>query len=701
MPFFLSLLIFIDTIFESMSSNYLFIFCSGFTFAVGGINLVIGLSNLKDRSYLYFGLLSLIASIFLFSQISSIFDQIFAGFSDVINIFTAATFYALFLWFIGEYTDFKKTKIQLAITIVLGIDVLLYFLVKSSIVTLQIWELLAHITILSISIYGIVAGIKGLKEINILWKSIYILMMVMLFFLTIIVGLNLGFDIHLIFYPEGFVSLDFFPVFFSIIIGSKMSHDVVRSYQLESEIKQKEREWSTLMETINLLIVKLDLNGYIIWINSYFLDFSGYKSDDLLGKNWFDLPLTKGKKDKVISSFRNFTKGKILAVFQNHIKLHNGSLKNIQWSNLPLNDVNGKITGVLSIGADVTERESALEEINKLKDQLEKENLLLKEEVKWQNYSNEIIGESEALMYVIKRSHQVSGTDSSVLLEGETGVGKELFANLIHQNSMRKHKPFIKVNCASLPKELIESELFGHEKGSFTGAVRTRQGRFELADKGTIFLDEIGDLPLDLQPKLLRVLQSGEFERIGSEKTKRVDVRIVAATNKDLLYESNMGLFRQDLFFRLNVYPITIPPLRQRKEDIPILIRHFTEKIGRKIGRRIKQISRADIIKLQDYDWPGNIRELENVLERAIISSEGDTIKLDDNQLKSSLSKNIIRNPIKNSITKLSDSQKNHIIKVLEECEWKINGDEGAANKLGMPPSTLRSKMKKLGIVRR
>lgn len=683
-----------------MPANYLFVFCSGFTFAVGGINLVIGLSNLKDRSYLYFGLLSLFASVFLFSQISSISDQIFVGFSDVVSIFTAAAFYALFVWFIGEYTDFKKTKIQLAISILVGMVVILYFLAKSSIITSQLWELIAHLTILSISIYGIVAGIKGKKKIDKLWKTIYLLMMVGLFFLTILVGLDLAFDIQLILDPEGFVSLDFFPVFFSLIIGSMMSHDVVRSYQLESEVKQKEREWSTLMETINLLIVKLDLNGNIIWVNSYLLDLSGYKSDELLGKNWLDLMLITDEEVEVKSVFRNFKQGKVTPVFQNHIKLRNGSLKSIQWSNLPLHDINDKISGVLSIGADVTDRVSALEEIRQLKDQLEKENLLLKEEIKWQEYSNEIIGNSDSLKYVIKRSHQVSGTDSSVLLEGETGVGKELFANLIHSNSMRKHRPFIKVNCASLPKELIESELFGHEKGSFTGALRTRQGRFELADKGTIFLDEIGELPLDLQPKLLRVLQSGEFERIGSEKTKKVDVRVVAATNRDLQHASNIGQFRQDLFFRLNVYPITIPPLRQRKEDIPILIRHFTEKIGRKIGRRLKQISKADILKLQNYDWPGNIRELENVLERAIISSEGDTIKLDDDQLKSSLSQHIKNDLATNSTATLSDSQKSHITKVLEECEWIINGEEGAANKLGMPPSTLRSKMKKLNIKR-
>lgn len=683
-----------------MSSNYLFIFCSGFTFAVGGLNLVIGLSNLKDRSYLYFGLLSLFASLFLFSQISSISDLIFAGFSDVTSIFWAASFYALFVWFIGEYTEFKKAKIQVAITIVLGIDVILYFLVKSSIITPQFWELVAHITILSISIYGIVAGVKGTMKINRLWKMIYFLMMVGLFFLTIIVGLHLAFGIQVILDPEGFVSLDFFPVFFSILIGSKMSHDVVLSYQLDSTLKQKEREWSRLMETINLIIIELDLSGTVRWVNSFFWDFTGFHKKDIIRKNWFDILLIEGEKQEARAGFDKFIAGDKIPVYQNHIKTHSGNLKSIQWSNISLHDTDGNITGTLNIGADVTDRESTLKEIRHLKDQLEKENLLLKEEINWKDGANEIIGESDALMYVIKRSYQVSGTNSSVLLEGETGVGKELFANLIHRNSIRKHKPFIKVNCASLPKELIESELFGHEKGAFTGALKTRQGRFELADNGTIFLDEIGELPLDLQPKLLRVLQTGEFEHIGGEKTKKVDVRVIAATNKDLQHESNIGQFRQDLFFRLNVYPITIPPLRQHKEDIPILIRHFTEKIGRKIGRRIKQISRADILKLQDYDWPGNIRELENVLERAMISSEGDTIKLDDNQLKSSLSRQIKNDVAINSASTLLDSQKTHITKVLEECDWKINGDEGAANRLGTPPSTLRSKMKKLNIKR-
>ncbi|MCK5704371.1 MAG: sigma 54-interacting transcriptional regulator, partial [Cyclobacteriaceae bacterium] len=398
--------------------------------------------------------------------------------------------YALFLWFIGEYTDFKKTKIQLAISILVGMVVILYFLAKSSIITLQLWELVAHITILSISIYGIVAGIKGTRKIDRLWKIIYFMLMIALLMLTIFVGLRLVFDINLIFDPEGFISpLDFFPVFFSIIIGSKMSHDVVRSYQLESEVIIKETKWSSLMENINLLVVELDMEGAVKHVNSYFNKFTGYSTAEVIGNNWFMLMLEEPEKKEMFKIFITIIDGAEVPVYQNRIKLKNGTRKSVQWSNIYLKNLDGIVTGTLSIGADVTEREAAMEEISNLKNQLEKENLLLKEEIKWQEYSNEIIGESDALKYVIKRAHQVSSTDSSVLLEGETGVGKELFANLIHHNSMRKLKPFIKVNCASLPKELIESELFGHEKGAFTGALKTRQGRFELADKGTIFLD--------------------------------------------------------------------------------------------------------------------------------------------------------------------------------------------------------------------
>lgn len=683
-----------------MSTNYLFIFCSGFTFAVGGLNLVIGLSKLKDRSYLYFGLLSLFASLFLFSQISSIYDLIFVGFTDAVSIFTAAAFYALFVWFIGEYTGFKITKIQVAITFVLVIDVILYFLLKYSIVSRQLWELIANLTILSISLYGIVAGLKGLKEINILWKTIYLLMMIGLFMLTILVGLSQVFDIHLIFDPEGFVTLlDFFPVFFSIITGSKMSHDVVRSYQLDTEIKLKERKWSNLMENINLLVVELDKDRNINYVNSFFNKFTGFSMKELIGKNWFMFMNHDYQKSEVNGKIQNLFQGTEIQNPPNFIRSKSGTIKSVQWSNIHLYNLQGEIIGSMSIGADVTECEVALNQIKNLKAQLEKENLILKKEINWREYSSEIIGESDSLAYVLKRAIQVSITNSTVLLEGETGVGKELFANLIHRNSIRRHKPFIKVNCATLPKELIESELFGHEKGSFSGAIRTRLGRFELADRGTIFLDEIGELPIELQAKLLRVLQSGEFERIGSEQTEKVDIRVIAATNRDLQEDVKTGIFRQDLFYRLNVYPITIPPLRQRKKDIPILIRYFTNKIGKKIGRIIKHISKADLTTLGNYEWPGNIRELENIVERAIINSAGDTLEFDQDQIKSSMnSVNTHSQQVLN--TSLSENQKAHIVSVLEDCEWKINGIEGAAYKLGMPPSTLRSKMKKLKIVR-
>jgi formate hydrogenlyase transcriptional activator len=388
-----------------------------------------------------------------------------------------------------------------------------------------------------------------------------------------------------------------------------------------------------------------------------------------------------------------------MPIYQNAIRTRNGAFKSIQWSNICIQDTNGKVFGSLSIGSDVTDRESSLAEIEKLKDQLEKENLQLREEVLSGNHSQDIIGQSDALKYVMKRALQVANTNSTVLLEGETGAGKELFANLIHNNSARRHKPFIKVNCASLPKELIESELFGHMKGSFTGAISNRQGRFELADEGTIFLDEIGELPLDLQPKLLRVLQTGEFERIGSEKTTKVDVRIITATNRDLEKESDEGKFRKDLFFRLNVYPITIPPLRQRKEDITLLVRHFTNKIGQKVGKRIKHISKADVKMLEDYSWPGNIRELENIIERAIINSSGEKLEIDKSQLRSSINRRQFEQGHENT-TYLKVTEKNHIIEILQSCDWKINGKNGAAEKLGMPPSTLRSKMKKLNITR-
>jgi formate hydrogenlyase transcriptional activator len=309
--------------------------------------------------------------------------------------------------------------------------------------------------------------------------------------------------------------------------------------------------------------------------------------------------------------------------------------------------------------------------------------------------SDRIIGSSDALKSVLFRVDQVAPTNATVLLLGETGTGKNQLASLIHRRSPRAHRPFLIVNCAALPTSLIESELFGHERGAFTGAHGTRLGRFELADGGTLFLDEIGDLPLELQPKLLRVLQHGNLERLGSSRTITVDVRVVAATNRDLDEAVRVGSFRQDLYYRVNVFPISLPALRQRSEDIPLLARHLVARLGERLGRRIMAIPPEMIQALQEYDWPGNVRELENILERAVILSGGPMLRLTE-----PLSVGRARSCTCGTTGSLRDVERAHILRVLERTAWRIEGDRGAAATLGLKASTLRSRMRKLGIAR-
>ena len=288
---------------------------------------------------------------------------------------------------------------------------------------------------------------------------------------------------------------------------------------------------------------------------------------------------------------------------------------------------------------------------------------------------------------------QVAATDATVLILGETGTGKELIARAIHNLSPRTNRPLVKVNCAALPANLIESELFGHEKGAFTGAMARKPGRFELADGGTIFLDEIGDLPLALQVKLLRVLQEGEFERIGSTQTLHVDVRVIAATNRDLDKLVEEKNFREDLFYRLNVFPLLLPPLRARGGDMPPLVHHFVEKYSKKLGKEIDTIPQKVMAALQAHDWPGNVRELENIIERALILSRGTTLRLDD-----AFSNRRNTSPPTTPSGTLKDVERHHILQVLEQTRWRIEGQRGAAIRLGLNPSTLRSRMRKLGI---
>jgi transcriptional regulator with GAF, ATPase, and Fis domain len=305
-----------------------------------------------------------------------------------------------------------------------------------------------------------------------------------------------------------------------------------------------------------------------------------------------------------------------------------------------------------------------------------------------------LIGESPALQRVREQIAQVAPTDSTVLIQGETGTGKELVARALHEKSARRERPLIKINCAALPRELVESELFGHERGAFTGAIQQRRGRFELADGGTLFLDEVGELPPEAQAKLLRVLQEHEFERIGGARSLRVDVRIIAATNRDLHAEVGATRFRADLYFRLNVFPIVLPPLRERRDDIPRLLQHFAARTARKLGRTVDGISPTFVERARAYEWPGNVRELENLVERALIMSRGGV--LDASELFAVPASAARAEPACNDT--LEEIERAHIRRVLDGTSWTIEGDHGAARKLGLNPSTLRGRMRKLGI---
>jgi formate hydrogenlyase transcriptional activator len=330
-------------------------------------------------------------------------------------------------------------------------------------------------------------------------------------------------------------------------------------------------------------------------------------------------------------------------------------------------------------------------EIEELKQRLERENIYLQEEVKLLVEHTEILGPSLTMKKVLSQAEQVAGTNSTVLLLGETGTGKELLARAIHSMSSRKDRPLVTVNCASLPPTLIESELFGREKGAYTGALTKMIGRFEIADGSTLFLDEIGELPLDLQSKLLRVLEEGSFERLGSTKPLHVNVRIIAATNRDIEREVTDGKFRRDLFYRLNVFPIVIPPLRERPEDIPLLVRAVVKEFQKRMGKEIESIPKKTMQALQSYSWPGNVRELRNVIEHAIILSKGRTLVVHVPKLVP---------PEAGATRNLEEMERRHIVAVLEKAGWRVAGKSGAAEVLGLKRSTLLSKMKKLRIHR-
>jgi chemotaxis protein methyltransferase CheR len=385
----------------------------------------------------------------------------------------------------------------------------------------------------------------------------------------------------------------------------------------------------------------------------------------------------------------------VMARIKNHLALKTMA-ESLRDQNTLLELEVAKRTAELIIAKEEAEErkeraEASLAETIKLKERLEAERAYLQEEIQLEFNHQNIIGQSDSLKYVLYKIEQIAASDTTVLILGETGTGKELAARAIHDLSLRKGRTLVKVNCASLSASLIESELFGHEKGAFTGSLSRHLGRFEVANGATLFLDEIGELPLDLQAKLLRVLQEGEFERLGSSLTIKVDVRIVAATNRDLEEEVRKGRFREDLWYRLNIFPITMPPLRERLDDIPLLVDSFVKKIARRLGKTIEVIPVGVMEALQEYPWPGNVRELENVLERAVINSSGSKLRLVD-ELKKPF-KDVSASP-----KTLEAVERNYILQVLEQTRWKVSGKNSAAEILGLDRSTLRARMGKLNI---
>ena len=387
------------------------------------------------------------------------------------------------------------------------------------------------------------------------------------------------------------------------------------------------------------------------------------------------------------------------------ILLRDGSVKHMHTVGHPVMNASGDVLEFTGTGIDVTEQvearleiERAYEQIRHLKDRLQEENVALREEVTRASMFEEIVGSAPALQATLRSLAMVAPTDSTVVILGETGTGKELIARAIHQRSRRADRAFISVNCAAIPPALIASELFGHEKGAFTSAMQRRRGRFELAHQGTIFLDEIGDVPIETQLALLRVLQERQFERVGGVDTVPVDVRIIAATNRDLSAAVAAGTFRADLFYRLNVFPIDVPPLRQRIEDVPLLVSYFVKRFADKMGRRIRKVDPLALELCQSYAWPGNIRELQNIVERAVILCTGDTVSIDEAWLPDS-GPAAERMP---TLPHLLKGQERDLIEAaLTKSRGRVAGSSGAAAKLGMPASTLESKIRQLGIEKR
>lgn len=486
----------------------------------------------------------------------------------------------------------------------------------------------------------------------------------------------------------------------------QLEKEIQARYEIEKTLRTSERTLKTLFESaIDGILVADVKTGRFVMANGAMCRMLGCSIEKIKCLTFADIH-PAGSLDHVQLQFEKQVRGEISLAADIPVRRSDGSVFFADVNATPL-ELDGH-HHLLGIFRDVTARKhaemelrNALNTIKMLKDQLEAENIHLRQEIKTASGFTDIVGQSDAIRYAQFRIQQVAKKKITVLLTGETGTGKGVFARALHEASDRKAKPFVQVNCAGLPANLIESELFGREKGAFTGSTQRQIGRFELANGGTIFLDEIGELPLELQAKLLKVIESGEFERLGSPRSVTVDVRIIACTNRNIEEEVKMGRFRQDLFYRLNVFPVTIPPLRKRVEDIALLVKFYTDRFSERYHKRITTVSEQNMKALENYEWPGNVRELMNVIERAVILSDGPVLQLAEKIGSLPTLDHRKETPGEAEGRKgLAKMEREHILMTLEETGWKIEGPAGAAAALQMNPSTLRARMKKLGIKR-
>ena len=467
------------------------------------------------------------------------------------------------------------------------------------------------------------------------------------------------------------------------------SIDIEDRKRAEEKLRQDERELRRITDAIPQTIVVQDPDGIPIYANQAVLDYTGLTLEDVTGSDFRARIFHPEDVERLREERRAaLSRGLPFQIEQRAL----GKDGRYRWFIIrynPFHDEQGRLIRWYATGTDIDDRKRA-------EDRTRNENLALREEIDLSSMFEEIVGSSEALRQVLAQVAKVAPTDSTVLISGETGTGKELIARAVHKRSNRANRAFIRVNCAAISPSLIASELFGHEKGAFTGALQRRIGHFEAADGGTIFLDEIGDLPMETQIALLRVLQEREIERVGSSQAIAVDVRVLAATNRDLKDAVDAGTFREDLFYRFNVFPIQLPSLRERVDDIPLLVEYLIDRYAKKAGKKFKDISKKTLELFQAYDWPGNIRELQNVIERAVILCDGETFSIDETWLKRE--QPAASGPVVPFVTTLVEHEKEMIEAALAQSQGRVSGPSGAANKLGIPRQTLDARILSLGI---